>query len=517
MFPLGIYIYICALLIFSSMSENGSISRERLEESPGKIYTETIEQPVYDFKCEHYFDHLIETNKAWVLMLIETDIIPESEGATILEALIELTDEGSDVLGEYNPDYEYFYSHMEQVLIEETTEEIAGNINIGRTRPEPLARMETRERLISTLNRLNALRESLLDIAQREAETIMPQWTHYQHAQISTIGHYMLAITGALERDFSRLFNSYNTVNKCTLGCGALAGASYPLNRQLVAELLGFDGFKNNTIDCVAGGDHHMQPASGMANMMTTISRLCQDLYTWHTREFGYIEIGDEYAGSSSMMPQKKNPYPFEYVRARAGHIIAKASSVQETLHNTNYQDIKDVEEDAVYPLFEAFDETNQSLRLLRGTIESTSFNADVMLEQAEDGFASCTELASRIHRNTDLSYRTAHRVVGDMVLQAINKDLTASDVGSELVNESAQEIVGNQLDIDDKLVRSALDPKTFIESHDVPGGPAPREVRQRIQDQQASLAEHRVRVNDLEQSINSAERMRAQRIEEII
>lgn len=499
------------------MSEDNSISRERLEASPGEIYTETIEEPVYEFKRQHYFDHLVETNKAWVLMLTETDLIPESEATTLLEALEDLADAGPEALGEYNPDYEYFYSHMEQVLIEETTEDIAGNINIGRTRPEPLARMETRERLLTVLDQMNDLRDTLLDIAQREVETVMPQWTHYQHAQISTVGHYMLAITSALERDFDRLIDSYDTVNECTLGCGALAGASYPLDRELVAELLGFDGFKNNTIDCVAGGDHHMEPASGMANMMTTISRFCQDLYTWHTREFGFAEIGDEYAGSSSMMPQKKNPYPFEYVRARAGRVIAKATSVQETLHNTNYQDIKDVEEDAVYPLFEAFDETSRSLRLLRGTIESTSFDAEAMLREAEDGFASCTELASRIHRNTDLSYRTAHRIVGDMVLRAINRDLTASEVGRDLVNESAEEIVGERLDIDDEFVQSALDPEAFVEVHDVPGGPAPNEVRRRIQDQRATLDEHRVRVNDRREALDSAAEMRERRLESFI
>ncbi|MEF8881811.1 MAG: argininosuccinate lyase [Halapricum sp.] len=498
------------------MAPDESISRERLEAAPGEIYTDTIEEPVYEFKREHYFDHLVETNKAWVIMLVETDIIPAEQGATLLDALLELGEAGSDALGEYNPEYEYFYSHMEQVLIEETSEDIAGNINIGRTRPEPLARMETRDRLLTVMDLLNETRGTLLDIGQREAETVMPQWTHYQHAQISTVGHYLLAIAEALERDFERLLRAYETVNECTLGCGALAGASYPLDRQLVADLLGFDGYKVNTIDCVAGGDHHIEPASSMANMMTTLSRFAEDMYTWHTREFGFIEIGDEYAGSSSMMPQKKNPYPFEYVRARSAHVTAKASSVQEVLHNTNYQDIKDVEEDAVYPLFEAFDETIRSLRLLTGTVESTEFNHDAMLRDAEEGFASCTELASRIHRQTELSYRTAHRIVGDMVLRAVNRDLTAADVNADLVNESARDVVGESLDIDDKFVRSALDPTGFVEAHDVPGGPSPKQVRRSLQNQRASLDEHRVAVNDLGRKLDSADQERQERIADI-
>ena len=499
------------------MAHENSISRERLEAPPGEIYTETIEKPVYEFKREHYFYHLVETNKAWTVMLIETDLIGTDEGAQLLSALQDLETEGPEALGEYNPDYEYFYSHMEQYLIEATGEDIAGNINIGRTRPEPLARMVTRENLLEVLDEVHSLRSTLLNIAEREMETVMPQWTHYQHAQISTVGHYILAIVDSIERDTRRLVDSYETVNECTLGCGALAGASYPLDRQLVADLLGFDDFKENTIDCVGGGDHHMEPAAAMANLMTTLSRFAEDLYTWHTWEFDFIEIGDEYAGSSSMMPQKKNPYPFEYVRARAAHVTAKSSSVHETLHNTNFQDIKDVEEDAVYPLFESFEEVLRSVRLLDGTVESTQFNEDVMFERAAEGFASCTELAAKIHRETKLSYRTAHRIVGDMVLRAINREMDATEVGADLVNESAGDIIDERLDIDDQFVQEALDPNAFVEAHGVPGGPAPQEVRRMIQDRRANLDSDRQQTREYRDSLSVAHEELEDRTDEIV
>lgn len=472
-----------------------SISRERLEAAPGEVYVETIEKPVFQFKKGQYFDHLVEANRAWTVMLAETDIIPDAQAAELLDALEALGETGPEALGEYNPEYEYFYSHMEQVLIDELGEDVAGNINIGRTRPEPLARMATREKLRDVVELVISLRATLLDIAETHSETVMPQWTHYQHAQISTVGHYMLAIADELERDTRRLLNADETVNQCTLGCGALAGASYPLDRQLVADLLGFDGYKENTIGCVSGGDHHMEPAAAMATMMTTLSRFCQDLYTWHTWEFDFVEIGDEFSGSSSMMPQKKNPYPFEYVRARAGHAIADAASVHETLHNTNFQDIKDVEEDAVYPLYDAFEEVQRSLTLLDGTVASAEFKADPMLERAAEGFASCTELAAKLHRETDHSYRTTHRVVGDMVLRALNRGLDATEVGADIVNESAREVIGQEFDITDEFVQDALDPRSFVETHDVPGGPAPREVRRMLGDRRATLDEHRARL----------------------
>ena len=326
----------------------GVISRERLEAAPGAIYTETILKPVFEFKKLHYFYPLVEVNLAWTVMLARTRIIAAEDGRQLALALRQLEAAGPACLGDYNPAYEYFYSHLERALTQITGEDIAGNINIARTRPEPLARMVIRRRLLEVMSLLIDLRETLLELAARDADTVMPQWTHFQHAQISTVGHYLLAIVDVMERGNARLLAAYAVVNQSTLGCGALAGTSYAIDRQLVADLLGFSGVKENAIDCVSGGDHLMTPAAALASIMVTLSRLCQDLYIWHTWEFGLIEIADDFAGSSSMMPQKKNPYPFEYVRARAAMVSGAMSTVFETLRNTNFQDIKDVEEDAV-------------------------------------------------------------------------------------------------------------------------------------------------------------------------
>jgi len=482
-----------------------SISRERLEATPDEVYVESIKEPVYEFKKQYYFDHLIETNRAWTVMLAETDIIPEEEASELLEVFNKLSREGPDTLGKYNPEYEYFYSHMEQILIEELSEDLAGNINIGRTRPEPLARMVTRERILRAVDLTTSLREVLIDIAEDHVETVMPQWTHFQHAQISTVGHYMLAIADELGRDTRRLLDSYNTVNKCTLGCGALAGASYPLDRQLVADLLGFDGYKENTIGCVSGGDHLMEPSAAMANMMTTLSRFCQDNYIWHTWEFDFVEIGDQFCGSSSMMPQKKNPYIFESIRARAGQTIADTTSVYETLHNTNFQDIKDVEEEAVYPLFNAFERTGTSLELLTTVMSSAEFEESNMLQKATEGFASCTELASKLHRETEFSYRTTHRIVGKMVLRALNQGLDASEVDAEIVNEAARAVIDQDLDIDDEFVHEALDPELFVRSHDVPGGPSPQVVRRMIADRRAEVDNQRTTLTQRREDLETA------------
>src|SRR3954447_27064357 len=364
------------------MSEH-SISRERLEAPPGTVYTETVLEPGYRFMVEHYFTPLVEANKAWTVMLLETGIVNPGPGGQLLDAILALEDAGPAALGDFDPRYEYFYSHMERWLIERAGEEVAGEINIGRTRPEPLTRMVLRERLLDVADEVTGLARALLDIAEREAGTVMPQWTHFQHAQLSPAGHYLLGIVNALERDVDRLLAAFAVTDACTLGCGALAGTSYPVDRDLVARLLGFSTVRENTIDAVSGGDYLLEATAAVANLMVTLSRLCQDLYIWHTEEFGFVTVADEYAGSSSMMPQKKNAYPFEYVRARAAHAIGDATSAYGTLHNTNYQDIKDVEEEMVPPAFRSLEEAARAIRLLEGTVSTMEIRRERMLEQA--------------------------------------------------------------------------------------------------------------------------------------
>ncbi|MBS3786018.1 MAG: argininosuccinate lyase [Gammaproteobacteria bacterium] len=462
-------------------SSQGGISRERLEAPPGPIYTENVLRPSYDFMLEHYFEGLIETNKAWTVMLQESGIITAATAKDLLNAVATLAAAGRGGMGEFNPKYEYFYSTMEHYLTGQVGETISGEINIGRTRPEPLARLAIRDRLEMLLNLGLDLQKALLNVAERERDTVIPMGTHMQHGQVATVGHYLLGTINQLQRDSARLLAAYKTVNHCTLGCGALAGSSYAIDRERVAELLGFEGLIDNTNDCVGAGDYALEAASATANMMIGISRLCQDLYTWHTQEFGYLVIGDDYSGSSSLMPQKKNPYPFEYIRTQAATAVGQMSGLFTVLHNTNFQDIKDVEEGLPPGLFQQLDESSRSLRLLAGVLETVEFKPETMRDQAARHFATATELASVIHRATEHSYRTAHRIVGHLVLLAMKAGLQADQVGIELVQQAARDITGAEISLDEAAVRGALDPEAFVRAHNVRGGPAPQAMAEAI------------------------------------
>lgn len=190
------------------------------------------------------------------------------------------------------------------------------------------------------------------------------------------------------------------------------------------------------------------------------------------------------------MMPQKKNAYPFEYVRARAAHAIGDLTAAFGTLRAANFQDLKDVEEEVVTPVFRSLDEVSRSLRLLDGAIPSLEVRRDVMLEQAASGFAASTELAAAIHRRSGLSSRTAHRIVANLVLRAYRQGKSQRDVNVALLNESAQELLGHDLDIDEETVRGALDPASFVEAHAVPGGPAPARVREALAHARTALGD---------------------------
>ncbi len=489
-------------------------ARDRFRAEPNPIFAERILRPIFEFNCEHNFRPLIEAHRAWLTMLVERNIVPRDSAAKILRALDEIEKAGPDSMRPFDRAVEFFYLHMERAIVSRVPggEPAVGNLNLGRTRPEPLARMVVRDALLRVLDGVIHMRRGLIERAEAEAETVMPGYTHLLHAQPTTLGHYLLAIHDHLERDTQRLLAAYETTDQCTLGCGAMSGTSLPVDRELVRELLGFATLCENTIDSVSASDHVTESASALAGLMTIIGRLSQDLYIWSSQEFGMIDITDAFASPSSLMPQKKNALVLEYIRSRTARVIGQLAGSFAVLHNVGYMDTEEVELETYQPLVEAFELTEQALPSIDAFVMAMEPQRELMRQRAAWGFSSVTALAEALHTQKDLSYRTAHRVVARSVLLAVEHGRDATGIDTALLDQAAQEMIGTKLGVDAKTISECLDPRRFVEQHKVTGATAPAEVRRmagerrkRLANDERSVKAHKDRIADGQKRLRDA------------
>jgi argininosuccinate lyase len=333
------------------------------------------------------------------------------------------------------------------------------------------------------------MRRTLLAKAEAEADTIMPGYTHLQHAQPTTLGHYLLAINDHLERDTKRLLAALATTDHCTLGCGAMSGTSLPVDRDRVRALLGFDALCENTIDSVSGADHVTETAAAITSLMSLIGRLCQDLYIWSSQEYGMIDVTDAFSSPSSLMPQKKNALVLEYVRSRTARCIGSLTGCFSVLHNVGYMDTEEVEIECYLPLFDAFQVASEAMPTMDALVAAMQPDRELMRKRAAWGFSSVTALAEAIQTQKDLSYRTAHRIVARSVLLAVEQGKDATGIDSALLDTAAQEMTGRKLGMAQEAISDCLAPRRFVDRHKIVGGTAPAEVRRMLMARKRSLA----------------------------
>jgi argininosuccinate lyase len=470
---------------------------ERIKVPHDPLYVEYFDRPRFWEQMEYQFYFLIDTHRAWLVMLVEQSIIPREDAVKVQVALKELKEAGPDAI-RYVPGYHDVYTHLEKWLNEQAGQEASAHLSLARTRPEPLFRMHFRSGVLNCIDELIGFRSTLLDTAERHRDAVMPGYTHQQHAQPTTYGAYLLAIHDPLERDTRWLEMAYATTNESTMGCGALAGTGFPIDRYRVAELLGFDEIMESTYASVSTGDHLVQATSAATDAMITISRLCMDLEQWTNTESRFVETAPEFSDVSSMMPQKKNPGVFEAARGKASRTVGDAMGVYVGLTKALYADVLDLE--LTYaPSMHVLDDTAATMKFLSGVIRTLEVHRDRMLEAARAGFSTVSELADEIFRQTGLPHRLSHSLVANVVTKAMDAGMLATDITAKLVEEVAEEELGRPLGLSEDQVRNALDPVAFVESHDLPGGPAPKEVlrminvrRGRLADEQERQAERR-------------------------
>ncbi len=445
----------------------------RTSKFPAPIYRDTVLAQIFTDAKKYFLTPLLAIQYAHILMLGKQGIMTRRELAAAVRALDSLN---LDTIrsAEFDGSFEDLFFFMERELASACGAEIAGRMHTARSRNDidlTLYRMVLRERLAGTMTHLLAVRRELTGLAWEHRASLMPAYTHNQPAQPTTLGHYLMAIVECFERDFQRLREAMVRVNRSPMGACAITTTGFPIDRELVASLLGFDGLQLNSYGAIAAVDYITESCSMLAVCMLNLGRLSQDLLQWSSAEFGYIRLSDGYVQISSIMPQKRNPVPLEHVRVLASKAMTQAQAILGSLHNTPFTDINDSEDDLQPMVYGAFEDAERALRLLGGVLGEIEFLTERMATCANANFLTVTELADTLVRETGMSFRTAHEVVSRAVkaLDGRYDDAAMADLVRELMTAEHPQYPVPRLEV----LRRSLDAAHFVAIRTIPGGPA--------------------------------------------
>jgi argininosuccinate lyase len=430
---------------------------------------------------------------AHALMLTERGVLAPERGAKLLGGLLEIYDHGKATFP-WLPQSGSFLVQTEYFLGQRVGDDIAGRLQTGRSRNDQSAaaeRLYLRDLLLDVAERVVELQAAVLDRAARHADTLMPGYTHLQHAQPATFGHHLMRYGAAFERDLERLADTYARTNLSSLGGAAMAGTSWPIDRRRAAELLGHDGIIFNSSD--AGGfarDIIEEVVAMLSLVIANMGRLANDLFVWHSWEFGYVEVADGLAGTSSIMPQKKNPHSLERIKALAGQAVGWFPSVMASQHAVVSTDLNFAFADDL--MTGMGDATLQSLDLSIETIRTLILHEERMASAAGAFWSTTSHLADELVRRYDLPFRAAHHIVGRFVRDSINAGLTPADVRAEDLIAAGREMAAIELDMTVEELRECLDARAFLSSRASEGSVNPAETRTHTEDLANKLAGHR-------------------------
>lgn len=445
----------------------------------GGRFTKQTDQLVFDFNASITFDKRlfhedVTGSIVHATMLAKQGILTEEERKSIVEGLtgiLEDVDDGTLAIDETQED---IHSFVETTLIDRIGD--AGKkLHTGRSRNDQVAldmRLYTRARVAEIDGLLKKLLEAILDTMENNLDTYMPGFTHLQKAQPITLAHHYGAYFEMFKRDRQRLTDIYKRMNYCPLGAGALAGTTYPLDREYTARLLRFEGPTLNSIDSVADRDYLIEFLSALSTIMMHLSRFSEEIIIWNSNEYQFVELDDAYSTGSSIMPQKKNPDIAELVRGKTGRVYGALMALLTTMKGLPLAYNKDMQEDKEMA-FDAMDTAADCITLFTGMIQTMKFRKDRMAKSAMNGFTNATDAADYLV-GKGVPFRDAHGIIGRLVLYCIEKD-TSIDALS----------LGELRSISDKFdedIYDAISLKTCVEKRLTIGAPGEKMMKQVIE-----------------------------------
>ncbi len=425
---------------------------------------------------------------AWTTMLIKQGIVPAKDAGEVARVVLELLENRGPGR---TSGWTYFHKTQDW-FAEKLGQEVGGNVMVVRTTPPARQVVLIRYNLLKRMCQIYDLQEAMLNLAEKHADTIMPGYTHTRHAQPTTFGHYILSAADAIQRSTATLDLGYHQMSLNELGCGALAGTSLPIDRDLVSAYLGMEGLIENCNDAVGYTDGFLVVVCGLTNITNILSRIALEMAFWSGTEYGFLEIGSH--GKSFLMPQKSsNPNSLEVTRLTSGQMIgqltASAIAGLREPHGDGHGMLH--MEDSTMA---ALDLASRCLQIMTHEMRAIRVNKERMLSVIRESYIASTELANQMVRDQGLDYRTAHDIIHNFVVESRKQNIPATKARVELLDEAARKMIGKKTGMTDERLRELLDPAHFIKVTNSKGGVAPEEMARMIADRRKKLAEARAK-----------------------
>ncbi len=442
-------------------------------------------------------------NIVHLLMLLKKGLIKKKDAMACIEVLDSMPEDFP-----LNVELEDVHMNIEAYVSSKAGDDSGGQMNLGKSRNDQVAtaiRMVSREILLELLDEIIVLERTLLEIAKANTDVVFPAYTHLQRAQVVTISHYFLAYHDAIARDLERLMECYSRVNASPMGAGAVATVILDLDREYVAHLLGFAGILENSIDAVTARDFLIEILSLLSLLMTDVERFANEIILWTSSEFSFIEIPDEFASTSSIMPQKKNAVVAEVIRSKSSMIfgdLAASIHMMKSLplgYNLDYQDMTP-------KLWDGLKNAGASVQILGKMLKKTVFKKD-QIEKGIGDEMGAADLANYLSVDSDIPFRKAHHIVGLLVRSAIEKNESFRKTVTENLGKTAERIIGKELHIDPAKLDLILDPRKNVESKKTRGGPSPAESLRMISDRWERISSYSSLVNGKREMIEISEK----------
>jgi argininosuccinate lyase len=445
----------------------------------GGRFQKAMDEMVEKFNASISFDARlyaqdIEGSMAHCQMLAKQGIIGEEEASQILGALGEIKREMDR--GEFSLDemHEDIHTLVEKVLVEKIGP-VGEKLHTGRSRNDQVAldmRLYVREAIHRVAVLIKELQKSLVSLAEKHMDLVVPGYTHLQRAQPVLLAHHLLAYFEMLKRDGQRFQEGFKRVNVLPLGSAALAGSTFQLDREMVAKELGFGAISENSMDAVSDRDFVIEFLFDSAVLMMHLSRFCEELIIWSSQEFGFTSLPDAFCTGSSIMPQKKNPDLPELIRGKTGRVYGHLMALLTTLKGLPLSYNKDLQEDKE-ALFDTVDTVEQCLSVLGRLLKEVSFDEERMRKATEEGYLVATDLADYLVRK-GITFRKAHEAVGKMVLFAMGQKKELGQLSLDEMKKFERKI--------EKDVYDWLEPTSCIKRRNLPGGTGPKAVKRSLQ-----------------------------------